>query len=468
MQIPILNGIYTDKVGDFRTSYPRNMTPVPKSNGISEGYIRPSEGIITIGEGTGVDRGGINWDGVCYRVMGSSLVEVGSDNTIKVVGDVSSNNLTVSMDYSFDRLAIVSNGRLFYYDKKDVTEVISKNLGFGLLSVVFVDGYFLVTDGSVIFTTELNDPTQINPLKYGSAEVDPDSIKQLVKVRNEPFAVGRYSIEVFDNVGGSLFPFQRVAGGYIPRGSISSRGACFFMEAVAIVGGGRNEPVAVWVCLNGQSTKISTREIDQILQRYTDDQLEACIVEARTDKSHRFLLIHLEDQTLVYDGEASTASSTPVWFTLDSGLGDISKYRARGLVWAYNKWIVGDPTTYKIGYLTDTISTHYGDPVTWEFGTMILYNEGRGAVIHELELVTLSGRVQFGEDPVVWTSYSLDGLTWSQEKAKRCGGFGDRGIRLSWLQQGAFRNFRVQKFRGDSSAFISIARLEAKIEPSYV
>jgi len=71
MQIPIVNGIYTDEVADFRTSYPKNLIPVPKQQGISTGYLRPADGIVEFGTGPGIDRGGINWNGVYYRVRGS-------------------------------------------------------------------------------------------------------------------------------------------------------------------------------------------------------------------------------------------------------------------------------------------------------------------------------------------------------------------------------------------------------------
>ena len=51
VQIPILNGIYADTGPDLRTSYPVNMVPVPKGNGISNGFSRPADGIV--GNGTG-------------------------------------------------------------------------------------------------------------------------------------------------------------------------------------------------------------------------------------------------------------------------------------------------------------------------------------------------------------------------------------------------------------------------------
>ena len=49
MQIPILNGIYTDNGPDLRTSYPVNMVPVPKNSGISSGFLRPGDGIVANG-----------------------------------------------------------------------------------------------------------------------------------------------------------------------------------------------------------------------------------------------------------------------------------------------------------------------------------------------------------------------------------------------------------------------------------
>jgi len=138
---------------------------------------------------------------------------------------------------------------------------------------------------------------------------------------------------------------------------------------------------------------------------------------------------------------------------------------AKDLVWCYDKWLVGDSDSSFVGYLTDTVSSHFDQVVRWEFGTMILYTEGRGAIFHELELVCLTGRVPLGVDPQISTSYSVDGVTWSQDKYVNVGAQGDRLKRVVWFQQGHMRNWRIQRFRGDSQAFISVARLDARIEP---
>lgn len=463
MQIPVLNGIYTDGAADFRSSYPVNLVPVPKEQGISSGYLRPADGIVSNGTGPGVSRGGINWNGTCYRVMGTKLVAVYSDGTVTTLGDVGGSG-RVTFDYSFDRLAIASSGKLFYWNGGTLTQVNDIDLG-TVVDFCWVDGYFMTTDGTNLVVTELNDPTQVNPLKYGSSEADPDPIKGLLKLRNEIYALNRYTIEVFDNVGGDFFPFQRIDGAQIQKGSLGTFCCCVFAEAIAFLGGGRNESPAIYLASNGSSAKISTREIDTLLSSYTEAQLSQVIFETRNDKSHQHLWIRLPDRTVVYDAAASQILGDPVWFYLTSTLSGFSSYRAKDLVWCYDRWLVADSESSAIGYLDESVSSHFGETVRWEFGTTIVYNEGRGVIFHELDLVCLTGRVALGLDPQISTSYSVDGETWSQDKFVKVGKQGDRLKRVSWFRQGTMRNWRIQRFRGDSQAYISIARLEARIEP---
>jgi hypothetical protein len=463
MQIPILSGIYADATPKLRTAYPVNMVPVPKQSGISNGFLRPGDGIVANGTGPGTDRGGINWDGICYRVMGAKLVIVASDGTVTVLGDVGGPvNTLVTMDYSFDRLAIASGGRLYYWNGA-LTQVTDPDLGV-VLDFCWVDGYFMTTDGTSLVVTELGDPTQVNPLKYGSSEVDPDPVVALLKLRNEVYALNRNTIEVFDNVGGELFPFARIDGAQIPKGVIGTFGCCVYVDRIAFLGGGRNEAPSIYLGVSAQTQKISTQEIDELLLTYTEAQLALVKLEARNDKSHQHLYVHLPDRTVVYDAAASEALGDQVWFTLTTTVVGFAQYRARNLVWAYDKWLVGDPQSSAIGYLMQDTGHHWGQPTRWEFGTLIAYNEGNGAIFNRLELVSLTGSVALGTNPQISTSYSTDGLAWSQDKSISVGTTGNTAKRLAWFQQGHMRNWRIQRFRGDSDAHISFMRLEAQIE----
>lgn len=470
MQIPILNGMYTDAASDFRISYPRNMIPVPTAMGVpkrsmSLGYLRPADGIAEFGTGPGIDRGGINWKGAMYRVMDTQLVRVSANGAVSILGDVGAGG-QVTMDYGFDRLAIWSGTRLYYWNSSTLVQVTDPDLG-SVIDGRWIAGYFMSTDGTSLIVTELNDPTAVNPLKYGSAESDPDPIMAVDELNNEAYALGRYTIEVFQNVGGTLFPFSRVETAQVARGILGTHTYCKFLETFAFLGSGRNEAPAVYLMLPGSAQQISTREIDTILGDYTEAQLAQAVLESRVDKAHKHLLVHLPDQTLVYDAAASQMLGEPVWFTLTSGIVGKSAYRARNLVWCYDKWLAGDPTSNKIGQLVDNVSTHYGQVTGWEFGTQIIYLDGNAGIIHELELVCLSGRVALGADPVIWTSYSLDGETWSQERATAAGKQGQRSKRIAWRRQGNMQHWRIQRFRGTSDSHVSIARLEAAIEPLF-
>jgi hypothetical protein len=466
MQIPVLSGVFTDNAPDFRQSYPVNMVPVAFGTGISNGYLRPGDGIVQFATGPGVDRGGIEWNGVCYRVMGTKLVTVSSNGTITILGDVGGPvNSLVSFTYSFDRLAIASGGRLYYWNPVTSTlaQVTDPDLG-TVLDVVWVDGYFMTTDGEFLVVTELTNPFDVNPLKYGSSEVDPDPVVALIKLRNEVYAINANTIEVFDNVGGSFFPFNRVDGAQVQKGAVGTHACCEFMQRIAFVGNGKGEAPSVYLAANASTEKIATREIDQILQGYSLAQLSQILVESRVEKNHTFLYIHLPDRTLVFDGNTSAQAGQAIWFVLTTATAGFSQYRARNFVWCYNQWVLGDPQSSNLGVISEDISSHWGQIVRWEFGTSIIYNESKGVVVHQLELVALTGSVALGLDPTISTSYSLDGKNYSQERFIKIGTTGSPAKRLVWFQQGFMRNWRIQRFRGTSDAHISVARLEAQLE----
>lgn len=464
MQIPIVNGIYTDVKGDFRTSFPRNMVPVPQKSGINLGYLRPAPGIVELTPAApGIDRGAFNWNGVHYRVLGNSLCRLAEDGSVTVIGNVGNDDMPVKFDNSFTHLAIASAGGLYLYDGTTLAQNTDVDLS-TVVDFTWVAGYFMTTDGVSLIVTELNNPFAVDPFKYGSSEVDPDPIKAIVRLGSEPHALNRHTIEAFTNVGGDAFPFQRIDGAQVSRGVVGTHACCKFLDRIAFVGGGKKEAISIWLALNGQSERIADREIDLILEGYSEETLSHCVLCARVQKGTELLELRLPDQTLVYDAIASATFKVPVWFVLTSGLDDPGQYRATFPVWVYNRWNVGDPQAARVGYLTDASGNHWGDVVRWDFGTSFLYAEGRSGVVHELELVMNTGNAALGVDSTVWSSYTVDGKSWSQELPAMVGRRGDTLARLVWLQNGIMGHFRAQRFRGTSDAHTSFVQLRAEIE----
>jgi hypothetical protein len=464
-QIPILSGFTTDENSDFRTEYPRNMVPVPKQQGISNGYLRPAEGIVSWATGQGIDRGAIRWNDQCYRVSGSKLVTVGSAGTVTTLADVGGVSSQVSLDYSFDRLGILSDGNFYYWDGSTLTQVTDPDLG-TIIDFIWIAGYFMGVDADSIIVTELTDPTAINSLKYGSSELDPDPIKGITEIRNEPIILNRYTIETFQQLSnpGTGFPYIRIEGAQITKGVVGTHAFEVISDTVFFVGGGRGESNSVWAGVNGSAQKIATREIDQLLNEYTDEQLAAIVCESYVHESFNQFHIRLPDRTVVYDLNASQVVGQPVWFVLDSSYEGFSQHLCSNRVWCHEKWIVGHPTGSGIGYLSERVGTQWGSHVGWEFKTGIVYAGSQNALIHELELVSLTGRAALGDNPTIGTQSSNDGTTWSQLEYIDAGVQGDRTARLQWYSQGLVENWRVQRFVGTTKARLSPVRLEARIE----
>ena len=461
MQIPVVSGI-TSEGTNLRVSLPVNMVPVAKQSGVSQGYLRPASGLVSMGTGPGIDRGGINWDGVCYRVMGTKLVTVSSAGVVTTLGDVGGTG-RVTLDYGFDRLAIASGGNLYYWDGSTLTQVTDPDLG-TVVDFSWVDGYYMTTDGESLIVTELTDPTAINPLKYGSSEADPDPVVAIKRIRTEIWAVNRYSCEVFNNIGGDLFPFLRQEGAQVQKGAINTHSVCVISGLVAFVGGGRNEALGIYIAENSSSKKISTADIDQLLSTYSETEQGYIFIESMNEQDAVYLYVHLPDRTLVYNLSVSLQTQTPTWHTLVTGVSGFAAYRGQSFVHCYGQWLIADKSSTSIGKLSEAVASHWGAVVRWQFSTPFIYNESRNAIVHSLELVSLNGNMALGSAPRISASYSTDGISWSMPRSIAAGTIGDRLKRLVWFRHGFLRNFRVERFQGDSTAMISVLRLEANIE----
>ncbi len=464
-QISILGGIYSDAVADIRTSYPRNMFPVLKENGVSTGFLKQAEGIESFSAGPGIDRGAIVWNGVHYRVMGTKLVSVSSSGVVTVLGDVGAGP-AVSLDYSFVNLIIGSGENLFYWDGATLTQVTDPDLGVSVDSL-FLNGYTVSTDGESIVVTDLNNPLSVDPLKYGSSEVDPDPIVGLRQFRNELYALNRFTVEVFDNVGGAGFPFAPIAGAQITKGCVGTRAAVFCADTLAFMGGGRNEAIAIYLGAGGQIRKISDDEIEKRIKTYTEDELALSLLETRKFDDHEYLYVHLPGETWVFDVIGSAKFERPIWFSLHSDVAVEDNYRAKNFVFCFNKWFCGDKTAFNIGLLTSTVTTQYDEIVGWQFDTTYLYNASKGAIVHSLELVASPGRAPTGQNPQIFYSYTDDGLTWSDERIAGAGQRGEYRKRITWQQCGQMDNYRGLRFRGANDTPEAFMRLEAELEPLY-
>jgi Phage stabilisation protein len=449
MQIPIMAGM-TARDGVFAAEYPVNLEPRAKTNGLSQGQLVATRGAVQKATGLGIGRGGILWNGDHYRVSGSRLIRVNPDWTVTNIGDVGNDTKPCGFDYSFDRLSINSAGKLFYYDGTTLIEVTDPDLG-TVLDHLWIDGYFVTTDGEFLIATELLDPTSVSPLKYGSAEQDPDPLTGVIKVRGELYGIGRHTIQVFFNVGGLNFPFAVNTSATIPFGCISASAKCMVAgQSFAFVGGARNEPLGLFVMSNGGAERISNIEIEKLLAAEIAPELIE--LECRTFGEEFYILMHLAGRTIGVSLQASKVAEEGAWFVLHSD----GPYRPRHAIWAYGSHIVDDCTGTAIGELTTGTAAHFGITPDWELSTALMFSDGAAFGIDEVEL--------FGQFPLdgctVFFAMTRDGAIWSNEIARTLDGRRDE--RVVWRPSLRVRTLVGFKWRGKGR--VALARADVRGE----
>lgn len=454
MQLSLVSGVVSNEQAEFELSHPLNLEPIIINSKISNGQLRTAVGAVEIGQGPGVDRGAISWNDVCYRVMGRELVKVEPNGSVSSIGFVEGEG-PVTLDYSFDRLIIRSGQSLFYWDGTVLLQVIDPDLG-ACIDVMWIDGYTMSTDGQYVVVTELSNPFEVKPTKYGSAEADPDPITGLIKVSDEAYVVGRHTIQVFQNVGGNGFPFATIKGATIPYGCVSPSAKTPYGRSFAFVGSGKGEALGVYVAGQGTASKISSRAVDDWLSSLSDPAAIVC--ERRVARDELRLLVHGPTETWVYLAKASEAAGEPIWYRAQSGRG--AAYRLRYATNVYGRTMVGDLASAKLGYLTTAESSHFGDAAEWAFEAGLVYNQAKGAIIDRVELVGMSGRGNEPNGASAFMSMSRDGRVWSAERAVSLGRKGERTKRIEWRPHARMRAYLAFRFRGYSRALAGFAACE--------
>lgn len=463
VQIPIMKG---DKIGvetDYRDALPVNMYAVKRDILGSPGYMIMYPGLTQIGTGEGIDRGGNYNERFTnqYRISGESLVSVSSGGVSSVLGSIPG-TLQAAMPYSFNTQAVIANGDMFLYSPTSGFEQITDpDLG-EPIDGVWVDGYYFLTDGEFLYHTDITDETSIDPLKFATAEFMPDPSLGVAKTQdNKVMVFGRYSLEYFVDVATDNFAFQRVETRAQKIGIVATHAKCESNGNFYITGGRKDAAVGVHIIGIGNSSKISTREIDKVLAAYTEPQLSDMRMESRTENDVMFILIHLPNETLCFNASIAAAfGKESAWSILKTDVQGDDPYRAiNGVFDARSaQWVYGDKLTGIIGKLDNTVATHYGAIIEWLLYTPFIKFEKMS--VDELELETIPGYTG-SSDATVAVSATYDGVINGSEKWVDYGDIQQYSHRFIIRRLGYVSDWVAYKLRGASRSQMTFSGLKA-------
>ena len=428
--------------------------------------------------GLGVNRGGLVMKEVPFHIQGNTLVSTGANGLVTSHGTIPGSG----------RVSLASNGQYLVIVIPGVSAFAFNNETNSLLqitdpdfitsdTVVFKDGFFVfsASDGSVFFNSSLNDPFSYDPLDFGTAEINPDRIVALHVNHNELFVAGLETMELFQNVGGSGFPFQRIPGANIQKGVHAKFSLVEFDNTFCFVGGGLNELSAVWKVTGSSSvTKVSTDAIDTQIQKFTRDEISNSFAMTFAVNGQFLALFTFESEvipsrTFVYNATASALSQQKVWFELQSGLDEGgNRWTVQSIVAAHGKLLVGDSVSGVIGELDSETFTNYGEPMLRQMVTAPFSVDGLPIFAGDFEATFQAGvglTVGQGSNPVVRKDHSDDGGNIFKFETRRdIGKIGEYGHRSVWTRQGRFPVSRSIRLTVTDPVRANLIRLAATPE----
>ena len=457
--VEIADGFYQSTSLPLNAQRCVNWWPVvPELSGLSTRALLEHPGITQFAyNDTGVFRGCENMGGIAYFVNGGYLYSVSSTGVSTRIGVISGSGY-VSMANNGYKLAIVVPGDTLYEfnstantltEVSDVDYIVSD-------SVSYVDGYYIYTasDGSVFFNSALNDPMNFDALDFGTAEIDPDPIVSSHVNHNQLFVLGTDTIELFQNVGGSGFPFQRIDGGSIQKGCTAKFSVVEFDNTFLFVGGGINERSAIWkVVGSSQVQKVSTAAIDFQIQQFTAEEISTAFAwtyswQGGFFAGFTFESTRIPSRTFVYDATASAFANESVWHERQTGSED-NRWRVGGILKAYGKILVGDNVDGRVGEFDQDAYTDYEEPRYRMKTSRPFFQDELPLFQGQMELTMESGTgLESGDDPQIDFDYSDDGArTWSYPTARGYGKTGEYQRLCIWRKLGRIPRHRVLRFK---------------------
>lgn len=392
--------------------------------------------------GSGPLRGAHVMSDTLFVVSGGTLSQVNSDNTTVSLGGVISGTGPVSMADNGTELVTVNGENGYIWSQASGFRIISDTDFNAADTVTFMDGFFLFNQSGTgkFFRSDLLDGASYDGTAFATAESQSD---KLLAVRNHKqvlYLGGQQSIELWSNVGAANFPFQRIPGATINRGLASSYAITDEDESLFILGDDR-----IAYRLDGRSLKrISTHAIEIEWQNYST--ISDVIVFSYTWNGHKFICYTFPEVASTWEFDVSTN----LWHERKSHdrLGnDLGRWRANLAISAYNRVYIGDAFSGKLGTLSNSTYTEFGDntqaiavcpPISdpngkrlfmpWfelDMETGVGLTSGQGSDPHAMLSISDNGGRTF-DSPEVWTSIG------------KIGEYEDPAYRLRWDRLGEF------------------------------
>lgn len=489
-QIPMIKGDTVGQDAQWTDALPQNIYAVDKPIFGADGFITVYPGLVPAGtilsDPNSVDRGAIwvsneSFPGQ-YRVLDNSLVKVvdAEDELLddyQILGDIPGDN-QVRMTYSFNNLAIVADGKLFYYNPADgVRQITDPDIG-DPIDITWGDNVFILTDGVRIYHSNILDEEEYDPLAFTEPQFQPDpSLGVSWNEKGELMAFGALTIQYYGNVGGDPFLFRNISQKSQKIGIAGTLCKAYYGNTYYTLGARENSQFGVYTVESGRSQKISSITIDKLLATYSPEngEFNRSKIEVVDFEGTTLILVHLPRDVLCFNASiAKRFGPDNAWSKLTSSVPESYNEQIPHRAYNYihdkdkNRWYCGD----KLSFAVMRVDFERGDQVGFD-QEHIFYSpfvKLESLSVNEIEIETVPGvgvkPVWFDEDGApledkasLFYSRTDDGRVYSKEYIMVASSVNVYDTRYILWPSDYVRNFAGFRFRGFGKTRMSYARM---------
>lgn len=344
--------------------------------------------------------------GYLWVLSGSKLYRVDTNKTATLIGDIGvvSSVQNIDIEANAQSIVVVNAPNAFYYDGTTFGQITDPDFtSRGAGDVEFIDDWLLFREPNSgrFFGADLGSPNSFDSLNFATAEGAPDNLVGLKVDHRQAILPGETTVELWEDVGGSGFPFQRSVNGFLEIGCLNGRTMVKCDNSV------------FWLAndytvrrLDGISpSKISQEGIEQKLRIATVSQ---AVAWSYTVEGHVCYVLVVPEGTFVYD------CTSKEWH--ERGSYGYDFWRAQTHAQFAGLELVGDPLSNQIGYLDPTVYSEWNTELIMQWTYQPIYASAQRAFHQRLEIIVQTGvgtATGQGVDPQLMLECSDDGgISW--------------------------------------------------------
>lgn len=385
-------------------------------------------------------RGWIAVGDLYYLVHRGTFYEVNNAGTATNRGTISTTEGRVCMAYNGTLILITTGTNMYTYtiSGPSFAVVSDGDAPQTAITCAWLDGQFIVDQGSGDIFQISADGTTWDPLDFASAESNPDGLVRVFVDNGEVVLAGENTIEYWGNIGAADFPFAAIKGSTQEFGLAARWSLCKFNSGLAALMSPSVGQVQVMFIQGYVPKPISTQEMDAIINGY--ETVSDATAYAYMLGGHPMYQINFPSAMTSWLYDASTG----LWSPLEYGLSGARHRGELGLAYL-DKTIVADYSNGDIYDIAPDTYTDNGMAIAREIIGRHLFKANDRVTIDELYLDmetgvgTTSGQ---GVSPQAMLQISKDnGHTWGSEIWTSIGALGEYLARVVWRRLGIARDW---------------------------